>query len=156
MNVQPKELVRHYAEIRKRLREAPPKPILKLVEPEPTAAPPADEPTTHHCAMCGSEIHSAEPITVTRIIAAVCRHYDVHRMDLIGQRRNLKVARPRQVAMYLARELTALSFGQIGRRMGDRDHSTLCHAVKRIDALILEDHDLSEDIATSRRELLGS
>jgi chromosomal replication initiator protein len=149
MNVQPRELSRHYKDIRKRLRDTPPKPV----EPEPIMA----EPVVDQCATCGSiMVDDGAAVTISRIISAVCSHYNVLRMDLIGSRRNLKVARPRQVAMYLARELTALSYGQIGLRLGGRDHTTLIHGVKKVEALILKDPDIGTEIDAIRRGLLGS
>ncbi|MBT3703340.1 MAG: chromosomal replication initiator protein DnaA, partial [Alphaproteobacteria bacterium] len=63
------------------------------------------------------------------------------------------VARPRQVAMYLAKQLTSRSLPEIGRKFGGRDHTTVMHAVKKIDELRQDDNILSEDIDLLRRML---
>jgi chromosomal replication initiator protein len=68
-------------------------------------------------------------------------------------RRARAVARPRQVAMYLAKQLTSRSLPEIGRKFGGRDHTTVMHAVRRIDELRQSDNTMSEDIDLLRRML---
>ena len=70
-------------------------------------------------------------------------------------RRARQVARPRQVAMYLAKQLTTRSLPEIGRKFGGRDHTTVMHAVRKIDELRREDAGLAEDIELLRRSLEG-
>ncbi|VAW04069.1 Chromosomal replication initiator protein DnaA, partial [hydrothermal vent metagenome] len=76
----------------------------------------------------------------------VADYFNIRLSDLLSARRARQVARPRQVAMYLAKQLTAKSLPDIGRQFGGRDHTTVMHAVKRIDELRLDDSVLEEDI----------
>ena len=92
-------------------------------------------------------------ITIEDIQRAVCAHYRIDKTEMASQRRTRCVARPRQVAMYLAKELTPRSFPEIGRRFGGRDHSTVIHAVKTIESLRSGDADLDTDIQRIKRAL---
>lgn len=92
-------------------------------------------------------------ITIEDIQRAVCAHYRIDKSEMASQRRTRCVARPRQVAMYLAKELTPRSFPEIGRRFGGRDHSTVIHAVKTIETLRAGDADLDTDIRRIKRAL---
>jgi len=131
------------------------KPVLKLVEapkakePEPVTAPafwtkPDDDvPAILH-------EHNPEPVIVRErdwlivdmapkvatIIRETAAHYGVAVEDVLSQRRTWKVMRPRQIAMYLAKVLTLRSLPDIGRRFGGRDHTTILHGVRKIEALI--------------------
>jgi chromosomal replication initiator protein len=91
--------------------------------------------------------------TIEDIQRAVCAHYRIDKSEMASQRRARAVARPRQVAMYLAKELTPRSFPEIGRRFGGRDHSTVIHAVRTIETLRAGDADLDADIRRIRRAL---
>jgi len=75
--------------------------------------------------------------------------------DMQSKRRSRVIARPRQVAMYLAKQLTPRSLPEIGRRFGGRDHTTVMHAVKKVDELLAEDDGLVRDVETLRRRLQG-
>lgn len=92
-------------------------------------------------------------ITIEDIQRAVCTHYRIDKSEMASQRRTRAVARPRQVAMYLAKELTPRSYPEIGRRFGGRDHSTVIHAVRTIRSLRHDDADLDTDIRRIRRAL---
>lgn len=81
-------------------------------------------------------------IRVDDIVLAVCARYQISRVDLMSQRRQRSYAWPRQVAIYLARRLTILALPAIGRIFGDRDHTTILHAHRKIDALIETNEDL--------------
>jgi chromosomal replication initiator protein len=70
-------------------------------------------------------------------------------------RRARQVARPRQVAMYLAKQLTARSLPEIGRKFGGRDHTTVMHAVRKIEELSTEDASFAQDVEMIRRSLTG-
>lgn len=85
------------------------------------------------------------PPTVAHIQQTVADYYRLTRADLISERRARYVARPRQVAMWLCRQLTMRSMPDIGRRFGGRDHTTVLHANRRIEALKLEDARLDRD-----------
>jgi len=92
-------------------------------------------------------------VTVDDIQKAVCEHFGLKQADLLSERRTRAVARPRQAAMYLAKQLTTRSLPDIGRRFGGRDHTTVLHAVRRIEALRAEDATLSADLDTLARKL---
>jgi chromosomal replication initiator protein len=94
-------------------------------------------------------------ITVDDIQKAASEHYGMKQADLISERRTRAVARPRQAAMWLAKQLTTRSLPDIGRRFGGRDHTTVLHAVRRIEALRLEDPQLNRDLEILIRKLRG-
>ena len=92
-------------------------------------------------------------ITIEDIQKRVAEHYNIRLADMHSPRRARSVARPRQVAMYLAKQLTTRSLPEIGRKFGGRDHTTVMHAVRRIEELSAEDSALSEDIDLLKRML---
>lgn len=94
-------------------------------------------------------------VTVDMIQKAVAEHYALKQADLISERRARAVARPRQVAMWLAKQITTRSLPDIGRRFGGRDHTTVLHAVRRIEALKAEDAAIARDIDVLLRKLRG-
>jgi chromosomal replication initiator protein len=92
-------------------------------------------------------------IKIEDIQRVVARQYNVSRSDLLSSRRTANVVRPRQVAMYLAKTLTLRSLPEIGRRFGGRDHTTVLHAVRKIEALVAKDTALSEEVESLKRQL---
>ncbi|HEX7947514.1 MAG TPA: chromosomal replication initiator protein DnaA [Phenylobacterium sp.] len=94
-------------------------------------------------------------VTVDMIQKAVAEHYALKQADLISERRARAVARPRQVAMWLAKQITTRSLPDIGRRFGGRDHTTVLHAVRRIEALKADDPALARDCDVLLRKLRG-
>ena len=94
-------------------------------------------------------------VTIDEIQKKVAEHYNMKLAEMHSARRARAVARPRQVAMYLAKQLTARSLPEIGRKFGGRDHTTVMHAVRRIEELIVSDKAVSEDIELLRRTLAG-
>jgi chromosomal replication initiator protein len=94
-------------------------------------------------------------ITVDDIQKATAEHYGMKQVDLISERRNRAIARPRQAAMWLAKQLTTRSLPDIGRRFGGRDHTTVLHAVRRIEELKAADPQLTRDLETLVRKLRG-
>jgi chromosomal replication initiator protein len=84
---------------------------------------------------------AGRPITIETIQAAVCEAFRVSLVDLKGDKRSQEIVYPRQVAMYLARELTDLSLPKIGAKFGGRDHSTVIHAKDKITKLLVENRD---------------
>ncbi len=92
-------------------------------------------------------------ITIEEIQKRVAEHFNIRMSDMHSARRARAVARPRQVAMYLAKQLTSRSLPEIGRKFGGRDHTTVMHAVRKIDELREGDINLSEDIDLLRRML---
>lgn len=94
-------------------------------------------------------------ITIDEIQRRVAEHYNLKVSDMHSARRSRNVARPRQVAMYLAKQLTARSLPEIGRKFGGRDHTTVMHAVRKIDELMEEDASFAQDVDVLRRALTG-
>ncbi|MBH67537.1 MAG: chromosomal replication initiator protein DnaA [Rhodospirillaceae bacterium] len=92
-------------------------------------------------------------VTVEEIQRQVASHYQVRMGDMHSARRSRAVARPRQIAMYLSKQLTQHSLPDIGRRFGGRDHTTVLHAVKKVDELCAIDKGFSEEIEFLRRML---
>jgi chromosomal replication initiator protein len=100
-------------------------------------------------------IRPAEPkrVRIEDIQRVVARQYNVSRADLLSSRRTANVVRPRQVAMYLAKVLTLRSLPEIGRRFGGRDHTTVLHAVRKIETLAGNDSVFADEIETLKRLL---
>jgi chromosomal replication initiator protein len=100
-------------------------------------------------------IRPAEPkrVRIEDIQRIVARQYNVSRADLLSSRRTANVVRPRQVAMYLAKVLTLRSLPEIGRRFGGRDHTTVLHAVRKIENLAGNDSTFAEEIEGLKRQL---
>jgi chromosomal replication initiator protein len=96
---------------------------------------------------------SERKITVEEIQRKVSEHYNIRLSDMIGPKRVRTYARPRQVAMYLAKTMTSRSLPEIGRRFGGRDHTTVMHGVKRIEELKSKDAHMAEDLELLRRAL---
>ena len=94
-------------------------------------------------------------VTIEEIQRAVVEHYQLKMSDMTSTRRARAVARPRQVAMYLAKQLTPRSLPEIGKKFGGRDHTTVMHAVKQIEKLSEVDRSLADDVAALRRKLSG-
>ena len=92
-------------------------------------------------------------VKIEDIQRVVARQYNVSRSDLLSSRRTANVVRPRQVAMYLAKTLTLRSLPEIGRRFGGRDHTTVLHAVRKIEGLVGNDVTLAEEIEVLKRQL---
>lgn len=96
---------------------------------------------------------SERKITVEEIQRRVSDYYNIRLSDMIGPKRVRSFARPRQVAMYLAKQLTSRSLPEIGRRFGGRDHTTVMHGVRRIEELKQTDGQMAEDVEMLRRAL---
>ncbi len=96
---------------------------------------------------------SERKVTVEEIQRKVSEHYAIRLSDMIGPKRVRSIARPRQVAMYLAKHMTTRSLPEIGRRFGGRDHTTVMHGVKRIEELKGTDSQIADDLEMLRRTL---
>ena len=94
-------------------------------------------------------------ISIDEIQTQVAEHYRIRKAEMTSARRAREVARPRQVAMYLSKQLTPKSLPDIGRRFGGRDHTTVIHAVKQIEKLRAADAELDADIRLLTRQLEG-
>lgn len=98
---------------------------------------------------------SDRKLTIEEIQRKVAEHYNIRLSDMIGPKRVRTIARPRQIAMYLAKQLTLRSLPEIGRRFGGRDHTTIMHGVRKIEELMSTDSQLSDDLQMLRRQLQG-
>ncbi|MDB9761559.1 chromosomal replication initiator protein DnaA [Alphaproteobacteria bacterium] len=92
-------------------------------------------------------------VTIEEIQKKVAEHFNIRLSDMSSPRRARAVARPRQIAMYLAKQLTSRSLPEIGRTFGGRDHTTVMHAVSRIESLKLEDTLIADDLELLKRSL---
>ncbi len=92
-------------------------------------------------------------ISIDDIQRKVAEHFNIKLSEMSSERRARAVARPRQVAMYLCKQLTQRSLPEIGKRFGDRDHTTVLHAVNKVTALMAEDPSFAEDVTLIRRML---
>jgi chromosomal replication initiator protein len=96
---------------------------------------------------------SDRKITIEEIQRKVAEHYNIRLSDMIGPKRVRTIARPRQIAMYLAKQLTSRSLPEIGRRFGGRDHTTIMHGVRKVEELMTSDSQLSDDLQMLKRLL---
>ncbi len=92
-------------------------------------------------------------VTIEEIQKRVAEHWNIRLTDMSSPRRARAVARPRQVAMFLAKQLTSRSLPEIGRKFGNRDHTTVMHAVQRVGELMARDAGFAEDVELLRRML---
>jgi chromosomal replication initiator protein len=92
-------------------------------------------------------------VRIDDILRTVSKHYGVNRGDLLSGRRNRSIVRPRQIGMYLAKLLTSRSLPEIGRRFGNRDHTTVLHAIRKIEQLMSDDTQMREEVELLKRLL---
>jgi len=90
-------------------------------------------------------------IKIEDIQKVVASHYNVSKQDLLSARRTRAIVRPRQIAMYLAKTMTPRSFPEIGKRFGGRDHTTVLHAVRKVEELAAADEVLAQEIELLKR-----
>ena len=93
-------------------------------------------------------------VPVDLIKKRVAAHFDISLDDLISSRRHISVARPRQIAMYFCKKFTKRSFPDIAARMGGRDHTTVMHAVKRIEELANSDPKFASELQMLANKIL--
>jgi len=101
------------------------------------------------------ETDSSRKVTPQNIMQQVCQMYDLDMKDMVSHRRNKEIAYPRQIAMYLIREMTDFSLTGIGNLFGGKDHTTVLHAWRTISAEVGENHDLRVMLADIRKKLMG-
>jgi chromosomal replication initiator protein len=95
----------------------------------------------------------AKMITLDNIQRTVAKYYNLKLQDITGKRRTRSIARPRQIAMALAKELTSHSLPEIGEAFGGRDHTTVLHAVRKIEELKESDTKIHDDYNLLRHSL---
>ncbi|QFU07062.1 Chromosomal replication initiator protein DnaA [Rhodobacteraceae bacterium THAF1] len=98
---------------------------------------------------------SERKASIDAIQRSVADHYAIRLADLVGPKRNRVYARPRQVAMFLAKEMTDRSLPEIARKFGKRDHTTIMYGIRKIEELMVQDQSLTEDVTLLRRALSG-
>jgi chromosomal replication initiator protein len=98
--------------------------------------------------------HPRLPSTL-QIQEATARYFHIPVSEMTSAKRSRYVARPRQIAMYLSRCLTSRSMPEIGRRFGGRDHTTVIHAIRQIEKLMVEDSEIALAVLTLTKELGG-
>ena len=96
---------------------------------------------------------SDRKVTIEEIQRKVAEHYNVRLSDMIGPKRVRTIARPRQIAMFLCKQMTTRSLPEIGRRFGGRDHTTIMHGIRKVEELKGSDSQLREDLDLLRRLL---
>jgi chromosomal replication initiator protein len=94
-------------------------------------------------------------VTIEDIQKTVAEHFNIRMADMHSARRARAIARPRQIAMYLSKQLTTRSLPEIGRKFGGRDHTTVMHAVKKVEELRQADVTFCEDVDLLCRMLEG-
>ena len=99
-------------------------------------------------------LNQTKVITVDKIQNTVSNFYNIQLSEMLSQRRSRPLARPRQIAMYLAKKMTTRSLPEIGRRFANRDHTTVIHAVKTITRLREKDEEMAKNIAQIKSLLL--
>ncbi|MDX2263650.1 MAG: chromosomal replication initiator protein DnaA [Hyphomicrobiales bacterium] len=92
-------------------------------------------------------------VKIDDILRVLTKHFGVQRGDLLSSRRNRSIVRPRQIGMYLAKTLTARSLPEIGRRFGGRDHTTVLHAIRKVEELLAQDPSLGDEVEALKRLL---
>lgn len=127
-----------------RWRENPP------IDPEPHYRSMWFYNLVNHVTGVSAEPH---PIRIEDIQRVTCRHFQIKRLDMLSDRRTKNLVRPRQVAMYLSKEITLRSLPEIGRRFGGRAHTTVLHAVRKIEVLKDVDGDLMAQMMAIKMEL---
>lgn len=126
-----------------------PAPIEALMDEPPIEQ--AEVLTPHMCPSCGAPL--SQRLMVTHIQALVAAYYKIPVFEMTSNRRAREVSRPRQVAMYLSKQLTPKSLPDIGRRFGGRDHTTVIHAIKVVQRLMLADAEIEADVVALRERL---
>lgn len=97
---------------------------------------------------------STQGVDIQRIQEIVCEYFSISPRDLIGTRRDQRIVRPRQVAMYLCKEITGASYPEIGNQFGGKDHTTVIHACRKVEAT-LEDHYIRTSLENIQARLRG-
>ena len=93
-------------------------------------------------------------INVEHIQNLVAAHYNLNIQEMLSPRRSRSLARPRQIAMYLSKQHTTNSLPEIGRKFSNRDHTTVIHAVKKIEDLIKKDNEIKQSVLEIKKKLL--
>lgn len=140
--------------VQKPTPEPPQQITIPVALPRPAAAPTPSTLQSRLQFLAPIEILDRPP-TIGEIIGVVCRVHGISKVDLLSHRRIAAYVAPRQLAMYLAREMTGNSLPAIGYQFGGRDHTTIMHAVRKIAALVAEDADFAAQVSEVRAFIEG-
>lgn len=146
----PKDQRAHYREVRKRLR-----PEAGLRKPVKCDVPQTKISWTFGSTTTFGNVVSFDfsPVTIAQIRDAVCVFYNISSVDLSSDRRRKILVYPRHVAMYLAAKFTPWSYERIGQSFGNRDHSTVINACRKIGALLETDERMADEIEILTRKI---
>lgn len=152
-------LIEHHADHKSVIKFLPkPKPVVAIVAviPEPIVAAPATlAPPVVPLPVAIPEPTDALQLPSIAIISReTARFYERTLMDMYSARRTANIVRPRQIAMYLAKTMTLKSLPEIGRKFGGRDHTTILHAVRKIEDLVCRDERLADEIEVLKLRIL--
>jgi chromosomal replication initiator protein len=113
-------------------------------------------PTIYECKRILKDFISSNDknINIDIIQNMVAEHFNLNLQEMLSQRRSRSLARPRQIAMYLSKQYTTKSLPEIGRKFSNRDHTTVIHAVKKIEELIKKDNEIKESIIQLKKNLI--
>jgi len=113
-------------------------------------------PTIHECKKILEDFinYNNKSINVESIQNLVASYFNLNIQEMLSQRRSRALARPRQIAMYLAKQHTTNSLPDIGRKFSNRDHTTVIHAVKKIDELMKKDNEIRQNVIEIRKKFL--
>lgn len=148
------ELIEHYKAVKARIRNlAPPKPpepikqepfemVMEVIMAEPPPVVKVQEPD-----------NPIKRPSLRRVVSVVSNHYGIAPIDIVSRRRTANIVRPRQVAFWLARHMTPCSLPEIGRQIGDRDHTTVLHGWQKIERLRASDPKLQSALSDMQAEL---
>ena len=95
-------------------------------------------------------------ISISYIQETITTYFNLNLSDMSTSRRSINIARPRQIAMYLCKSLTTFSYPEIGKNFGGKDHTTVMHAVKKIEALLVTDQKLRNQLFVLKKSILSS
>ena len=129
----------------------PPPPVVKA---EPIPEPPAPRRDWLHVEST-SFVNMTTPLKIRAIQTHVCTHYRVSLNDILSARRDATAVRPRQVGMYICKALTLASLPQIGQRFGGRDHTTVLHAIRKLERLRQTDQRFASELFSLCHQLGG-
>ena len=112
-------------------------------------------PSVHECKRILKDFinSNVKPVNVELIQNLVASHFNLNIHELLSPRRSRVLARPRQIAMYLSKQYTTNSLPDIGRKFSNRDHTTVIHAVRKIDELIKKDNEIKQNVIDIKKKL---
>ena len=99
-------------------------------------------------------IYNNKLVNIESIQNIVATHFNINIQEMLSPRRSRSLARPRQIAMYLAKQYTTNSLPEIGRKFSNRDHTTVIHAVKKIEELIKKDNEIKQNVSEIKKRIL--